>query len=176
MTEFGNGALGVESVVLRFSEAERLLAEAGTRVRAIAEAADSAASGSAALRDAAAAVSRLVEQQEVAVAVLREALDVSAQSLQAAATFLANTDVSRLTDTVAALATQVGSLQEALAADRAKRDEVDARALAAHDALAAKMDQSQQLLRERDAAVARTERILAAVPGRVRKRLDASVG
>lgn len=174
MTELGTGALGVEAVVQRFTEAERLLAEAGSRVRAIAGAAESAASSSASLNGAAAAIGALAEQEQVAVAVVREALDVSARSLQAAATFLANTDVSRLTDTVADLATRVGSLQEELASERAKHDEVSGRTSAMLDALAAKVDQSQQLLQERDAALAKAQRILAAVPTRVRKRLDAS--
>lgn len=43
--------------------------------------------------------------------------------------------------------------------------EVDrSRTSAMLEALAAKVDQSQRLLRERDAAVAKAERILAAVP------------
>jgi hypothetical protein len=176
MTEPGTGALGVEAVVQRFTEAEHLLAEAGSRVRAIAEAAETAASGSASLNGAAAAIRDLAEQEKTAVAALREVLDISAQSLQAATDFLANTDVSRLTQTVADLATRVESLQEALATERAEHDELGRRTLATLDAVAEKVDHSQQLLRERDAAVTKAERILAAVPPRIRKRLDASLG
>lgn len=175
MTEIANGALGVDAVVQRFAEAERLLAEAGARVRAIAEAAESATSSSASLKSATDAIARLVDEQHSAVAVMRQALEVSTQSLHTAATFLANTDVSRLTDTVADLVARVDALQTFLQDELAKQGDAAARTLTMLQTLAAKVDQAQQLLEQRDAALAKIQQILAVLPPRVKKRLPADL-
>jgi hypothetical protein len=173
MADGGAGALSVEIVMQRFAEAEALLDQAAGRVDAVALAAETSQSSTAALADAASAIGDAAAQHRASIVAVQEALVISARSLEVASTFLANTDVSRLTLTVADLVERIGLLEQALAAGRQGTDAKSDRLSALVESLASRVDATQQMASQRDAAVARLNQVMDAVPARLRKRLGA---
>lgn len=172
MSESGQAALSVEIVVQRFAEAEALLDRAAGRVEAVAYAAETSQSSSTTIAAAAVALGDAATQHQASIAAVQEALSVSARSLEVASTFLANTDVSRLTLTVADLVDRIAVLEQALAVARQEGTDAMARNFVLLENLVSKVDETQAITGQRDAAVARLNQVMELAPARLRKRLD----
>jgi hypothetical protein len=173
MVDGGPGALSVEKVKQRFAEAEALLDQAAGRVDAVALAAETRQSSTAALAEAASAIGEAAAQHRASIVAVQDALAVSARSLEVASTFLANTDVSRLTSNVADLVDRIGTLETTFVLGQQEQAAAINRMSALVDALAYKVDHTEELTNQRDAAVARLNQVMNVVPARLRKRLGA---
>lgn len=157
-------ALTVDVVTDRMSEAERLLSEARERVQGLAENAELASRSSGAISEASESLRIAAGQLTDSVASLQAATSATTEAMDAAATFLASTDLSSMAQQISALEASVQRLT-AESASRATQDsEFQAR-------LEAQLDRTRELEAERDALRQRLQSVMEQIPSRVAKKI-----
>ena len=172
MSESRN-ALDVPAVMDRFAVSERLLTEAATRVRALGDAAESAAQDSSALREAARSLTDTARMMGELVTDLRAAHDAVGETMTLARQFLESTDVSAVRETLQHLERRVSGLEQVAAGVTEKVTQTGAEQDERLQAILAAVDRSTALEQDRNAAQQRLSSVLAQLPGRIAKKVAA---
>jgi DNA-binding ferritin-like protein len=170
MTESRN-ALDVPAVMDRFTASEQLLNEAATRVRALGDAAESAAADSGALRQAAQSLTETARMMGELVADLRAAHQAVGQTMSLARQFLETTDVSAVRELLQRLEQRVSGLEQAAAGVTEQITQSSTEQDRRLRAILAAVDRSAALEQARDAAQQQLSSVLAQLPARIVKKV-----
>lgn len=171
MTESRN-ALDVPAVMDRFTASERLLNEAATRVRALGDAAASAAEDSGALREAAHSLTATARMMSELTTGLQAAHDAVGETMTLAREFLETTDVSAVRETLRQLEQRVSGLEQAAAGVTERVTLAGTDQDHRFRAILAAVDRSAALEQERNAAQQQLSSVLAQLPARIAKKVE----
>jgi chromosome segregation ATPase len=163
--------LTLDSVITRFTASEKLLAEAGQRIVALAEAQASAEASAGALNSTGQAVRKAANSIEEMARTLTSAHKVVVDSLSLSADFLRQSDLSQVLKTMKALSERVRALEKAQEgmSQQLLNDAEDVQAALAK--VLAAVDRTGPLEQERDEYKLQLDRLTSQIPDRTRRKL-----